>query len=66
MLTYAFLAILNGQVYVLDHDLSANDCAYAMTLPIHEIQVSKDQWVSAVGASLACEEEEVGVVAAGS
>lgn len=55
--TFSFLALLHGQIYVLDYGLSAEDCATAVSAGVSTIQVTETQSVDATGAILYCGKE---------
>ncbi len=50
----AFIATLNGQVYVQDSGLTPEDCAELLAKPIHVVQIDEDHWVGPQGATFAC------------
>lgn len=57
--TFVLIAVLHGNVYVLDSGLSADDCMLAVAEGVQTIQLDSDSWISARGARLACESESV-------
>jgi len=54
---FLLIALLHGQVYILDSGLSADDCMGAIQSGIASIQISESESVSAKGARFACELE---------
>ena len=55
--TFALIALLNGNAYTLDHDMSGTDCIAAVEAGVSLIEVSAGRTISAAGAVLACESE---------
>jgi len=53
-LTFAFIALLNGNTYVMDSDLSLEDCGAELVKPHAVVQVDSRTWVGADGATFAC------------
>lgn len=56
---FALIAVIHGNVYVVDTDLSADDCMIAVQDGVSLIQVDNDTFISAQHARLACEVMEV-------
>ena len=54
--TFVLIALLNGQAYEVDYDLSAADCAYAVQGGISSIEIKQGIFVPATSAELICEE----------
>lgn len=54
--TFILIALLNGQAYEVDYDLSAEDCAYAVQGGISSIEIKNGVFVPASTAELICEE----------
>ena len=55
--TFALIAVLHGNAYVVDFDLSAQDCAIAMETGVSTIWIDSERFISAEGARLTCEVE---------
>ena len=55
MKTFLLIALLHGNVYVLDSGLTDEDCMAAIRDGVSRIQISETETVSAKGARLACE-----------
>lgn len=58
MLTFALVAFLNGQSYILDSGLTEDDCAAEISMNITEFQIDEiGTMASADGAVFSCEVE---------
>ncbi len=54
---FLFVAFLNGQTYVLDSNMTADDCMSAVQEGVQSIEVKAGQFIASNGAKLACVEE---------
>ena len=54
--TFVLIALLNGQAFEVDYDLSAADCAYAVQGGISSIEIANGVFIPAASAELICEE----------
>ncbi|MEL4071689.1 hypothetical protein WKW50_16210 [Ochrobactrum sp. GPK 3] len=52
--TFALIALIHGQAYTMDYDMSYDDCRLAMAEGVSTIQIDADTWIDAAGASLMC------------
>lgn len=57
MKTFVLVALLNGNAFVLDYDLSADDCRAIVRAGITSIEIEPGRFADAHGATFVCEEE---------
>lgn len=52
--TFALIALIHGQAYTLDYDMSYDVCRLAMAEGVSIIQTDVDSWIDAKGAQIMC------------
>lgn len=52
--TFALIALIHGQAYTMDYDMSYDDCRLAMAEGVSIIQIDVDSWIDAKGAQIMC------------